>query len=173
MHPLLLPLLVTMGPSLLSKLFGGNQQAELRSMIARLSSPGMLAKMQGQFYNQNLQSPAYSTAQATIGAGANQTANSVASSLAERGIGTTGTGAVLSGLTPSLVGSQMGRLRTDAWNSAQSSTSDWLKAQIAALTGTQGPSQTQQLFAGGLEAFGPFLRAYLKSKYPTLDFGAK
>lgn len=165
------PLLLAFGPALFSKLFGGDPQRALRGEIAKLSSPAMLAKMQGQFYNTNLQSPAYSTAQATIGAGANQTANAVASSLAARGIGTSGTGAVLSGLTPSLVGSQMGKLRTDAWNSAQSSTSEWLKAQIAALTGTQGPSDTQKYMAGGLEAFGPFLRAYLKSKYPQMDFG--
>jgi hypothetical protein len=163
---LLLPLLLSMGPAFLSKLFGGDPNKRLREEIARLSHPGNLAKMTREFYQTAISSPAYSQAQGAIATGANQTANSVAQSLAARGIGTTGTGAVLSGLTPSLVGSQVAGLKTDAYSQARRETENWLRTRIAALTGTQGPTQSGQLFAGGLEAFGPFLQAYLRGKYP-------
>ena len=168
---LLWPLLLSFGPAALQKLFGGDPQQKLRDEINRLINPRNLGKVTDEFYRTAVSSPAYSQAQGAIATGANQTANAVASSLAARGIGTTGTGAVLSGLTPSLVGSQVSRLKADAHTQARQETENWLKARIAALTGTQGPSPTQQMFAGGLEAFGPFLQAYLRGKYPGFNVG--
>jgi hypothetical protein len=171
MNPLLLSALLSFGPSIVSKLFGGQDPKEkLRDEIMRLLDPKNQAALTGQFYQGNIGSPGYSQALGTIAAGANQTSNRVASSLAERGIGTTGTGAVLSGLTPSLVGSQTASLRTSAHDAALKQTEDFLRQRIAALTGTQGPSQNQQLFGAGLEAFGPYLQAYLKMKFPSLQF---
>ncbi len=161
---LLLPFLLSMGPGMLAKLFGGDPQEKLRSDIARLL--GQQGSKTDEFYRQAISSPAYSQAQGTIAAGANQSANQIGQSLAARGLGTTGTGAVLSGLTPSLLGSQQAKLRTEAHTGAQQQTENWLRQRIAALTGTQGPSQSAQMFAGGLEAFSPFLQAYFKSKYP-------
>lgn len=168
--PLFLPLLLSFGPSLISKLFGGDPQKKLREQIEALTNPAALGKTTNEFYRQAISSPAYSQALGSIASGANQTSNQVASSLAERGIGTTGTGAILSSLTPSLVGSQQAKLATSAHEQAQQQTEQWLKQRIAALTGTQGPSQTQQLFAGGLESFGPFLQAYMKQKFPNMAF---
>ena len=171
-NPMFLPLLLAFGPSVISKLFGGDPQKKLRDEIARLSSPQNLAAQTNEFYRQAISSPAYSQALGSIASGANQTSNQVASSLAERGIGTTGTGAVLSSLTPSLVGAQQAKLATSAHEQAQQQTEQWLKTRIAALTGTQGPSQAQQLFAGGLESFGPYLQAYLKQRFPNMAFPA-
>ncbi len=170
--PLLLAALLSFAPSLIGKLFG-NPQQRLRHQIGQLTDPGYLAKLTGQNYQQALGSPAYQGALGTIAQGANQASNNVAASLAARGIGTTGTGAILSGLTPSLVGSQQAGLRTQAYGSAQSQAQSQIQAQINALLGTQGPSPSQQLFGGGLEAFGPFLQAWLKAKYPsTFAFGS-
>jgi len=168
--PLFLPLLLAFGPSLISKLFHNDPQKKLREQIQALLSPASQGATTNEFYRQAISSPAYSQAQGSIAAGANQTSNQVASSLAERGIGTTGTGAILSSLTPSLVGSQQAKLATSAHEQAQQQTEQWLKQRIAALTGTQGPSQTQSLFAGGLETFGPFLQAWLKQKHPGMAF---
>lgn len=172
MSPLLLSALFSFAPGLFAHLFGGDPQAKLRHQINALLAPGNVTKLTNQFYQQALGSPAYSQAQGTIAAGANQTANQVAANLGARGIGTTGTGAVLSGLTPSLVGSQQAGLRTTAYNAAGSQAHSTIEQQIAALMGTSGPSQGQQLFAGGLESFGPMLTAWLRAKYPgSFQFG--
>jgi hypothetical protein len=166
MNPLLLASLFSLGPGFLSKLFGGDPQAELRRKIAQLTSPGNVGKVTDQFYQQALGSPAFSQAQGAIAAGANQTANQVSASLAQRGIGTTGTGAILSSLTPSLVGSQQAGLRSTTYQGAQGQAEQSIQAMINALMGTQGPSQSSQLFAGGIGALGPLLEAWIKSKYP-------
>ena len=166
MNPLLLSALISFAPGLLSKLFGGDPQAKYRAQVAALlASRGQLTD---QNYRALLGSPAYSEAQGTIAAGANQAGNNLASSLGARGIGTTGTGAVLSSLLPSLVGSQQAQLKTTAYGTAGEQADKDIQAQLAALTGSQGPSQSTQLFAGGLSAFGPLLEAWLKSKYPGM-----
>lgn len=171
LNALLLPLLLSFGPAFLSKLFGGNPAQDLQRKIAALTSAAEVAKRTGQFYQGNISSPAYSQAQGTIAAGANQTGNEVKSSLAARGIGTTGTGAVLSSLTPSLIGSQTAGLRTSAWNTAGTQAQESIARELAALTGTYGQaSPTQQLTAGGLSAFSPYLTAWMKSRYPGMLF---
>lgn len=162
---LLAPLLVNFGPALFSKLFGGDdpQQKILKATMALLS-PAMRARVTEQYYQQNIASPAYSQAQSTIAAGANQTANLTAQNLAARGIGTTGTGAVLSSLTPSLIGSQTAQLRTSAHDAASKMATEEIQARISALQGTGGPSQTQKYVAAGIEGFQPYLQAFLKAK---------
>lgn len=157
---------MSFGPGFLSGIFGGDPQKELRKKMMQLMSPQNQAKLTNQFYQQNLGSPAYSQGLSTIAAGANQAGNQVAANLGARGIGTTGTGAILSSLVPSLVGSQQAQLRTGAYNSAQGQAMQTLQQQLAALTGTAGPSQTRQLFGAGLDAFGPMFNSWLMAKYP-------
>jgi len=167
MNPLLLPLLLSFGPAMAGKFFGDPME-KLRRQILSLLTPQMIAKMTQQFYQQAISSPAYSNALGTIATGANATANTVGANLAARGLGTTGTGAVLSGLTPSLVGSQTSGLRAGAYESSRQQALDTISKQIDALYKTSGPSQTQQLFSGGLSAFSPYLESYLRSHYPSL-----
>lgn len=171
LNALLLPLLLSFGPAGLAKLFGGQTPEEkLRRQVQNLLTPENIRALTEKFYRDALQSPAYSQGQAAIATGANQAANNIGASLAARGIGTTGTGAVLSGLTPSLIGSQTAGLRTAAHTAAGQQATETLKAQIANLTGTSAPSQSTQLFAGGLESFQPYLQAYLRSKYPQMTW---
>ena len=142
---LLLPLLASLAPGLLAKLFGGkSKQQQIQDLLRQRKA------MTDTAYQGVLGSPAYSQAQGNIAAGANQTANSVNSSLAARGIGTSGTGAILSSLTPSLVGSQQAGLKTSAYNTAQSQVGNELQQRIDAING-QGPSQSARQFAGGIE----------------------
>lgn len=166
-NPLLLAGLASFAPSFLSRLFGGDPQAKLRKQIGQLTSAQNVNKETEQFLQQLLGSPAFSQAQGTIAAGGNVAAGRLASELGQRGIGTTGTSAVLSSLIPSIVGQQQAGLRTGAYQTAQERAMQRIQSQIAALTGTQGPSQSAQLFAGGLEAFGPLLQQWIKSKYPN------
>lgn len=163
--PLAISALLSFAPGLLSALFGNNQEA-LRREIAKLTSPQAVGGLTEQFYQQALSSPAYSQGQASIASGANRASNTLASSLAARGLGTTGIGSVLSSLTPSLVGSQQAGLKTQAYNYAGTQAQQSLQARINALLGTQGPSDTQKYFAGGLSALGPILQAYLRSRFP-------
>lgn len=159
---------ISMLPGLLSGLFGGDPQSELRKQIRMLMNPANVGKLTNQFYQQGISSPAYSQAQGTIGAGANLASGQLASSLGARGIGTSGVGAILSSLTPSLVGSQMAGLRTGAYQSAQQQAMDSIQQQIKVLLGTQGPSRTSQLFGAGLNAFAPLAQNYLMNKFPQL-----
>ena len=161
-----LPLLLSFGPAIFSKLFGGNPQQRYRDAVAKLYSPGNVSALTNQFYNQALASPGFSQGMSNIAAGANQTAGNLAQSLGARGIGTTGTGAILSSLTPSIVGSQQAALRSKAYESAQGQAMEQIKQQLAALSGTQGPSQTQQYLGAGISAFSPYLQGYLSKKYP-------
>jgi hypothetical protein len=169
---LLIPLLMAFGPALISRLFGGGpgstQQDKLRQQIMALLSPEAQKNLAAQYYQQNIASPGFSQGQSAIAAGANQTANQVAQNLGARGLSGSGTSDILSGLTPSLVGSQIAGLRTAAQTDANTRAQQNIAAQIAALTGTvSGPSQSQNMLAGGVEAFTPYLTQYLRSKYPN------
>ena len=116
-NPMFLPLLLAFGPAAISKLFGHKTpEQKAREQIEQLLANR--AKMTTENFRQVVSSPAYSAAQGSIATGANQASNNVAANLAERGIGTTGTGAVLSGLTPSLVGSQQSALLANAHKQA-------------------------------------------------------
>lgn len=163
MNPLLLSALLSFAPGLLSHLFG-DPQKKLREQVATLTGPTNQSLMTNKFFQQAQGSPAYSQAQGQIAAGANATQGLLQSSLGARGLGTSGTGAILSSLMPSLVGSQQSGLNTSLYQGAQGQAQNAIQSQLQALLGTQGPSQSQQLFAGGLESFMPFLQAYFKSK---------
>ena len=132
----------------------------------KLSSPAYLANLQKQFYQQQISSPAYSQAQGTIAAGANQTQQNVAQNLGQMGVSNSGLGAILSSLTPSLVGSQQAQLRTSAYQGAQGQAQQAQQDQINNLLGTQGNSPARNLAGSGMEAFLPFLQQFLKQRYP-------
>lgn len=150
-------------PSLLTGLFG-NPQVKLRRQLNKLSSPQYLSNLTNQYYQQALASPAYSQAQGTIAAGANAAQGNIASSLGQRGISTSGLGALLPGLTSSLVGSQQAGLRTSAYGGAQGQAQDQVQQMIQNLLGTQGTSPARGLAGQGVEAFLPFLQQYLQSQ---------
>lgn len=168
--PWLWPLLLSFGPGLLARLFGGNSNAILRQRVQQLTSPQNVNLLTGKFYNQALGSPAYSQALGTIAAGANESGNQMAQKLGSAGIGNTGTGAVLSSLVPSLIGSQRAGLQTQAYGFGQSQAQNYINEQLKALYGTQGPSYQGQLFGAGLAGFGPYLQAWLRQRYPN-SFG--
>jgi len=170
--PMMLPFLLSFAPALLNKIFGKDPAKELRRQIAKLTGAANVGKVTDQFYQQNLGSPAFSQAQGNIAAGANAAQGQLASSLGARGLGTSGTGAILGAAIPSMVGQQQAGLRTSAFGSAQNQAQQAIRAQLEGLVGTQGPSPTQQLFAGGLESFAPYLEQFMRNRFPT-QFGAQ
>jgi hypothetical protein len=165
MDPVTLALLTSFGPMLLSKLFGGQSSGQqAQDKIRALYDPAYRAKLQAQYYQQNLQSPAYSQAQGTIAAGANQSASQIASNLGQTGLTSSGTGAIMSGLIPSMVGHNLAGLRTTAYNAGGTAADQSIEGMVRAILQTQGPSQTQQMFGAGTDAFSRFLSQYLSQK---------
>jgi len=165
MNPLLLSMLMSFAPGLLGSLFG-DPQAKLRQKLMQLQNPGYQSGLINQFYQQALGSPAFSQGQGTILAGANAAQGDLARSLGARGLGTSGIGAIAPALIQSGIGGQLAGLRTQAYQGAQGQAQNSIQQQIAALTGTAGPSQGRQMFGVGLEAFQPFLQKFLQTKYP-------
>ena len=163
MNPLLIASLLSAAPGLLSSLFGGGgSQEKLRKQLLQLYSPENLGRQTNLLYNQALGSPAFAQGQAGIAAGANQSAADVARNLGASGIGMSGTGAIIPALKSSLIGQGLGNLRTSAYQGAQNQAQNMIQQRAGALTGTAGPSQSQQLFGGGLEALLPLLMQYLQ-----------
>jgi hypothetical protein len=165
MNPMVLAALLSFAPGLLSKLFGGQSSGQqAMDKIRALYDPAYRAKLQAQYYQQNLQSPAYSQAQGTIAAGANQSASQIASSLGQTGLTPSGTGAIMSGMIPSMVGHNLAGLRTTAYNAGGTAADQSIEGMVRAILQTAGPSQTQGLMAGGLDAFSKYLSQYLTQK---------
>lgn len=168
LNALLLPLLLSFGPAALNRLLGGEDpKRELRRQIMDLLNPATRARLSEQFYRQNLQSPAFAAGQGAIATGANVSSNQLAQSLGARGLGTSGTGAILSSLTPSLIGKGISGLHVAAQKDAADAADQSIRDRIAALSGTQGPSETRQFVGAGIDSFTPYLAAYLRTKYPT------
>jgi hypothetical protein len=160
-----LALLTSFGPALLSKLFGGQSSGQqAMDKIRALYDPAYRAKLQAKYYQQNLSSPAYSQAQGTIAAGANQSASQIASNLGQTGLTPSGTGAIMSGMIPSMVGHNLAGLRTTAYNAGGTAADQSIEGMVRAIMGTMGPSQSQQLLGSGMDAFSKFLSAYLTQK---------
>jgi hypothetical protein len=168
----MIPLLTSFGPAGLSALFGGDPQKQLRDQIMRLLSPDAQGQSTNRFYQQFLASPAFQQAQGNIAGGANAVQGQLAQRVGAGGYGSSGTGALMNSITPSIVGGQQSALHAAGYGFAQNQAMETLKQQIAALTGTAGPSQTRQFLGGGLDAFAPYLQAYLKNKYPK-TFGTE
>lgn len=160
----MLSALLSAAPGLLSSLFGGDPRQKLLKQQQKVI--GSQSQLANQLYGSFLSSPAFAAGQGAIATGANATAGNLAQSLGARGIGTSGTGAVLSSLTPSIVGQGMSQLHQAGYQQAQGQAQTQIQQQLAALQGLHGPSQTQQLFAGGIDAFGPMLQAWLQHRYP-------
>ena len=169
MNPMVLAALLSFAPGLLSKLFGGQSSGQqAMDKIRALYDPAYRAKLQAQYYQQNLSSPAYSQAQGTIAAGANQSASQIASNLGATGLTPSGTGAIMSGLIPSMVGHNLAGLRTTAYNAGGTAADQSIEGMVRAILETQGPSQTQQMFGAGINDFSKYVANWLANKYPSL-----
>ena len=167
---LLLPLLMSFGPGIISKLFGGRSpQDQLKDQINQLLDPKNLAALRAAYYNQNVNSPGFTTGQNAIAAGANQTANAVAEKMGAHGISHSGTADVLSSMGPSLVGTNQAQLYGAADTAAASQTQQTIAETIAALYKTYGQaSPDMQYAAAGWNNFTPYQTSWLKQNYPNL-----
>ena len=159
---LLLPLLSSLAPGLLSKLFGGkdpNQQ--YRQNVQNLLAPQNLARLTQGYYSQALGSPQYALGQRQIAAGTNATQNALAGNAAMSGVSNSGAGNLAQSIGPSLAGNQMAQLQAGMYGQAQNQAQNNIQQQIGALGGQMPVSQNMSLCGGGLAALGPLLQQLL------------
>lgn len=169
MNPAMIQALMASLPALIS-MFQGDPRKKMMEQIQALMSPQNQGALTNKFYQGQIASPAYSQAQGAIAAGGNQAANTIAQNLGARGIGTSGLGAILPGLTSSMIGGQQANLRTGAYQNAQGQAQQSIQQQINNLLGSQGPSQTQQYLSAGLGAFANALPGMMGQGKSPQDF---
>lgn len=156
-------------PSLLGGMFGGDPNRKYQHQVQNILSPQNMGRLTQQFYQQGLGSPAFSQAQRQVAAGSNQAGSQLAGQLGQSGVNQSGTGAVLSSMVPSMTGNAMAGLQTGLWNSAQGQAQNSIQQMLQQLQGLNqnpaNPSMGQQLGAGGMAAFAPFLRMFLQQHF--------
>jgi len=159
---------LSMLPGLLS-MFGGDPRKKYMSQVQKLLGPQNMGNLTQQFYQQGLGSPAFSQAQRQIAQGSNQAGNILAQRMGQAGIGGSGTGAVLSSMVPSMTGNALAGLQTGLYGAAQGQAQNSIQQQLQQLQAMgAGPSQNQQLFSGGMSAFGPMLQAFMAQRFPGM-----
>jgi len=150
MNPLMLALMNIGGGAfggLLGQLFGGGQQ-RYRQQMMQAASPQHLLALHNMLYNQFLGSPAYTQAAGGAFQRGNALQNNLASSLAARGLGTSGIGSIAGPLAQSSAAGQLGQLRTGAYGAAGQQAGMLQRNELAGLQGAGPPQQNQ--FAAGL-----------------------
>ncbi len=151
--------------SFLPMLLGGGvnrQQNQYRDQIMKLLSSQNLGQQTGNLYNQFLQSPAYAQAQRGAIQGGNQMQTSLNRALGNRGLATSGIGAIAPSLAGAAAGNMQNQIRTGAYNQAGNQAQDLIRQQVQALQGLGPPIHAGSELAGaGLSSFTPMLMQFL------------
>jgi len=150
------------GPALFGGLFGANDpNAKARQQYLDLLSPSRIAGLTNTFYNQNINSPAFSVAGRAANAGAMNLTNNLNRNFAQRGIFHSGVGSIAPALAQSSLGNQMANLYSGAWQNASQQGMGLAERQAQGIAGMPtAPNYSANLFAGGLNSFLPFLARY-------------
>ena len=165
MNPLLLASLFQLGGGLFGGLLGrgqANRQEAYRHQILRALSPANAMNQTHQFYNQFLGGPAYTSAAQGAYARGNVLQNNLASSLAARGLGTSGIGSIAGPLAQSAAGGYLGQARLGGYEGAQQQAMGAIRNQLAGLqaAGPQGPNPVMQGLGGGIGDLSSLLSNY-------------
>jgi len=153
----LMSALAGLGPTLFRSDKGAKR---LREMMQFATDPNTILQNARRFYDTGLQSPAYSTAQGNIYAGSNAASSQLASSLAERGLTTSGIGALAGATGGGATGFQLGKLNTDFWNNALQQAQELSRTQAGGISGLPPERNIgAEMFGGGLDAIGKLLAA--------------
>lgn len=171
MNPLFLQFAMSMLPSLVGGL-GSDPAARTRRELQRLLSQDTLGAETTNFVRLLSQSPTYLAGRNMAVQSSNAAHNAVSSALAERGLGTSGIGAVASSLAGSSLGANLGRMDAGLYERAISSAQSLIGSRADALLNTQyGTSRGAKGAARGLEAFMPYLRDYMLKRMARPGIG--
>lgn len=153
--------------SFLPSLFGGAARRSdpllgARAAALRELSPDALGSVTNSLFSQWQNSPAYWQAWKSAVGASQGLQNQVRNSLAARGIGTSGIGAVAPALAGSSLGYNLGNISAMGYQQAAQNAASLQRARAEALlTGGQVPNYSANLFAGGINSFMPLLSWYL------------
>lgn len=155
--------LLGLAPSLLGGLFSRRDPMhQARAEISRIMDPFNIEREGEQLYKNTLQSPGYNQARNDIVGGAQTAQMALARHLGTTGLGSSGVGAGASAAVAAAPGFQMGRLASQAWDTAMANANQRASAHASLLAGMPtAPNYGANLFAGGLNAILPML---LRSK---------
>lgn len=166
-----LPLFAELGLDTLPALaaaFGADPGARMRREINNLMSPAMLARLVSQNYRLTTGSPGYTLARNYAIAGSNASTNAMARNFGRLGMSDTGIGALASAVGPSALGLNLGKIDTDAYNSAMTMSQDQLRERLQGLLGSPfGASRLQTGLAESFKNLIPFIR----SRFATPGLG--
>ena len=157
------PILFGFGGSLLQGYMADQARKRFQERVKQLMSAGNISKETAAFLTNMIGGAGYQGALGRIAAGANATQSSIANTLASRGLGTSGIGAVMSGLTPSIVGKMQSDLYTKAEAESRQAAMEKIKQEIATLSGN--PNGLETALAGGIGVLGRGLEQWAANKY--------
>jgi hypothetical protein len=133
-----------------SKTFGRMQQT---------INPELLNRYATQFYRSGVSSPAFSQARMATLSGAAAGQRGVMSSLAQRGLNTSGIGA-LSNVGSAAGGLNLSRLYADLWNRSMGQAGDLVNTQLGVAGGMPRGTTSGDMYAGFNDALSRMFMAY-------------
>lgn len=148
---------------MLAPFMGGDNDRE--EALKHLDTVNIMKDAQ-RLYTNYLGSPAYASAKNAILAGTTGGTNRLTASLAQRGLSTSGIGAIAPSLAMSGGALKQGELLSRLWSEALNSAMSLGQSRAGVATQTQQPNLGANLLGGGMDALSAFL---LYSKM----FGAK
>ena len=158
MDPMTLMMLISAAGSLGGAFMKDNSAKNSMKDAERIWSPDAINRFAGTYFRNFMGSPAFANAQRGVLSGSNRLSMGVAQSLGERGLNTTGIGAIAQPLANSAGSFKMGGLYSDAWQSA-------LDAAFKSASGMTGGAATlpqpkwgaPQMYGAGLDALTKYL----------------
>lgn len=158
----LLPFLAGGGAGLFGLMSPGPEESiEKRfKQLEKLAGPVALTNRTRQLYNLFSQSPAMSAAQADVLRGSNVLRQGLQRSLGQRGLSTSGIGAVAVPMAESAASFGLGQLKAQTWQQAMEASIQSLMSQLGMAAGADRDKQFE-IFGALLGALGPLGRDFM------------
>lgn len=143
----------------------GDPTKQLQALLMQLMSPQGALTDANKFYQGFLGSPSFAQGQGAIANSTNMLRNDLARSLGQRGLSTSGIGAVAGPLASSSAGFQMSNLYSAGWQQALQAALQQ-RAQLGGMLGGLGGGRNygMDIFSGVLGALGPALYGYYSNR---------
>lgn len=157
MDPMTLMALTSILGSLGGFAFKDNSREKMIRELMRYANPGAVGADAKRLYSEWLQGPAFSQGQTEVYNSANQIASSAASSLAERGLGTSGIGAITGAIGGNTAGFQLASLRGKGMEQALQHAIEIMQARVGGLSGMPNSRNVgAEIYGGGLDALSKY-----------------
>jgi len=158
--------LLTLAPMLFSKFFSGRDPAQQRyDMLKHLLDPNRMRQLGINQFQEDLNGPAFQSAQRDILASGGQFARTMAGNAARAGLETSGLGAMVNAGASSLSGINLAKLKAAQFNESRNTSNNRIFQTAGILGGAPLPTNYTAGFAGaGLNA----MLTYLLNRQPKV-----